>query len=142
MSKTAAIEFLKAQLVAVESDRKKTLAAIAAAQVRFPQLDAEVQALKLLLAKHTGEANQLPPSSPSIQQPTSGDSVASLAVRALTEAGKPQTTAQLLGFLKSHGKETTSATLRSTIYHSAQKGKLFKVVSAGVFGLIEWEDRR
>ena len=141
MSKTAAIEFLKAQLVAVESDRKKTLAAIVAAQAKFPPLDAEMQALKLLLAKHTGEANQLPSSSPSIQQPTSGDSVASLAVRALMEAGKPQTTAQLVGFLTSHGKKTTSATLRSTLHHRAQKGKLFKVISPGVFALLEWENR-
>lgn len=141
MSKTAAIEFLKSQLVAVESDRRKTLAAIQAAQARLPQLDAEMQALKLLLAKHTGEANQLPSSPSLIQQSTSGESVASLAVRALKEAGKPQTTAQLLGFLASHGKMATSATLRSTLHQRAQKGKLFKAVSPGVFGLLEWENR-
>lgn len=139
MNKGAAIEFLRDQSVAVESERRKIVATIQAAQSKLPQLDAEMQALKLLLAKHTGEANQLPLSSHPIHQLVM-DSVASLVVRALTEAGKPQTTAQLRSFLLSHGKQTSPATLRGTILERAKKGRLFKTISPGVYGLIEWKN--
>lgn len=140
MSKTAAIEFLKEQLAASENERKKMQALIA----RLPQVEAEIQATKLLLAKHTGEPHQLPFASQPTQHLDPIDAVASISkliVKALNEAGKPQKTEQLLAFLASHGKRTTSATLRSTIHQSMKKGKLFKSVLPGVYGLLEWETR-
>jgi hypothetical protein len=141
MSKTAAIEFLKEQLAASEHERKKIEALIA----RLPQIEAEIQATKLVLAKHTGSMQQI--SLPSQTRPSAHpadavSSVSRLTVQALTEAGKPQTTAQLLGFLASHGKQTTSATLRSTIWLLANKGRLFRVIHPGLYGLVGWEDSR
>ena len=135
MSKIAGVEFLKEQLIAVERERKELQDAVA----RLPQLDAEVQAIKLLLAKHAGDKHRLPVTVPVAKPaaPINGEpSLAQLVVRALTEAGKPQNTAQLLGFLASHGKSPARGTLRSTIH---QRGKLFKSVSPGVYGLVEWQ---
>ena len=144
MGKAAAIEFLREQLVASESERKKVQTAIQTAQARLPQIEAEIQATKLLLAKHTGEPHQLPIASQPTRHLDPIDAVSSISrliVKALTEAGKPQRTEQLLAFLASHGKRTTSATLRSTIHQSVKKGKLFKSATPGVYGLLEWEDR-
>lgn len=139
MSKMAAIAFLKDQLTSVENERKKVQAEVAVAMAKLPKLEAEAQALKLVLAKHTGETDRLPhPSQPALYSSTGG-SVSSLVIRALTEAGKPQKTEQLLAFLASHGKRTTSATLRSTIHQSAKRGKVFKSVTPGLYGLIEWQ---
>ena len=135
MSTVAGIEFLKGDLIAVESERRK----IQAAMARLPQLDAEYQAIKLLLAKHTGETGKLPYTAPPSQYVTPGNSVSSLVVRALKEAGKPQKTEQLLAFLESHGKPTSSATLRSTIHQNAKRGKVFKSVTPGLYGLVEWQ---
>lgn len=142
MSKAAAIDFLREQLVAGENERKKVLLAIQAAQARLPQIDAEVQAIKLLLGKHTGEIDRQPRSTQSTANSALNGSVSSLVHRALTEAGKPQRTEQLLAFLQSHGKPTTSATLRGTIHQNAKVGKLFKSVTPGVYGLIEWQQQR
>jgi len=140
MSKTAAIEFLKEQLASSENERKRIQALVA----RLPQIEAEIQATKLLLSKHTGEPHQLPLTS----QPTqhldpidAASSISKLIIRALTEAGKPQRSEELLAFLASHGKQTSSATLRSTIYQYAKRGKLFKAVRPGVYGLLEWDNR-
>lgn len=140
MSKTAAIEFLKEQLAASENERKKMQELIA----RLPQIEAEIQATKLLLAKHTGGPRQLPLASQPTQHLDPIDAVSSIATlitRALTEAGKPQRSEQLLAFLASHGKRTSSATLRSTIHQYVKKGKVFKSVRPGLYGLIEWADR-
>lgn len=131
MSKMAAIEFLKDQLASVENERKKVQAAMA----RLPQLDAEAQAIMLLLTKHSGETDKLPHSTQIAPYSANGGSVSNLVIRALTEAGKPQTTGQLIAFLASHGKQTTSATLRSTIY--MKKNRPFKVISPGLYGLVE-----
>lgn len=143
MSKAAAIEFLKEQLLASEGERKKILAAIQNAQARLPQLDAEINATKLLISKHTGEPHQLPLSAKPIQQEEhlGEGSIASLIFKALSEAGKPQRYEQLLAFLASHGKSPSSATLRSTIHQYVKRGKLFKAVRPGVYGLLEWADR-
>jgi len=133
MSKMAAIEFLKEQLIAIEDERKKLQEAIA----RLSQLDAEVQAINLLLAKHSGEKHRLPSATQILRSEnavTSGTSISKLIIRALTEAGKPQRTEQLLAFLGSHGKQTHGHTLRSTIHQS----KLIKSVTPGVYGLVEW----
>ena len=140
MSKTAAIEFLKEQLVASENERKKIQSLIA----RLPQIDAEIQATKLLLSKHMGGQHQLPlaPQPTNRLDPISdGSSIAQLIVRALTEAGKPQRSEPLLAFLASHGKHPKSATLRSTIHQYVKKGKVFKSVKPGLYGLLEWEGR-
>jgi hypothetical protein len=137
MSKIAGIEFLKEQLIAVENEKKKLQAALA----RLPQLDAEVQAIKLLLAKHAGETNQLPLSSQearTVSPVNAGTSISKLIVRALTEAGKPQRTEQLLAFLASHGRPTHGHTLRSTIHQS----KIIKSVTPGLYGLTEWAQER
>lgn len=136
MSKSAAREFLKEQLATAETEQKRLQAAVA----RLPLLEAEIQACKLLLEKLSGGMRIEPPSRSTHTAPSfsaQGDSISSLVQRALTEANKPQTTAQLLAFLASHGKRTTSATLRSTIY--MKKGKLFNVISPGLYGLIGWE---
>jgi hypothetical protein len=119
MSKAAAIEFLEEQLIAAE---------------------AEVQAIKLVLARHRGMkgVNPSPRPIPSHSYVPTGGSVADLSHRALHEAGKPQTTGQLLAFLASHGKRTTSATLRSSIYQFTKQGKKFKRVAPGLYGLAEW----
>ena len=119
MSKAAAIEFLEEQLVAAE---------------------AEVQAIKLVLARHRGSKAANPQPRPILAHslPPTGGSVADLSHRALYEAGKPLTTAQLLAFLATHGKRATSATLRSSIYQFTKHGKRFKRVAPGLFGLAEW----
>jgi len=134
-SKIAAIEFLKEQLATAEGEHRK----IRAVMARLPQLDAEIQAIKLLLAKHTGEkeVDRAVPSTPSTLYPAQSGSVTSLAHRALREAGKPQKTEQLLSFLASHGKETSSATLRSAILNNAKRGRLFRVVGPGIYGLLD-----
>ena len=121
MGKAAAIEFLEEQLIAAE---------------------AEVQAIKLVLARHRGLKVSSLPSRPTSTPSYSamGGSVADLAHRALKEAGKPQTTEQLLAFLGTHGKRTTSATLRSSIYQFVRQGKRFKRVAPGLFGLAEWPE--
>jgi hypothetical protein len=135
-SKAAGIEFLKERLVSAENEQKKAQAAQAIA-ARLPQLDAEIQAIKLLLTTHAeGAGIDTPPRS--IQStPYSGQglSVSTLVRRALAEAGKPQKTEQLLAFLASHGKPTSHATLRSTIYQ--QKGKIFRSISPGVYALMD-----
>ena len=135
MNSNAGIEFLKSKLATVEIERKKVQAAVA----RLPKLDTEVQAIKLLLATYTGETDQYPSTDQSPLYSSQGNSVSSLVYRALTEAGKPQKTEALLAFLASHGKQTTSATLRSTIYMRVKSNKLFKVVAPGVYGLKEWQ---
>ncbi|MDO8358154.1 MAG: hypothetical protein Q7U76_17390 [Nitrospirota bacterium] len=129
MSKAAAIEFLEEQLINAE---------------------AEVQAIKLLLARHKGMrsgVNHAPqpaplprPSTSSLYEEFSGASrsVADLVRQALDEANKPQRTEQLLAFLASHGKTATSATLRSAIHQYIKRGKRFKSVAPGLYGLIEW----
>jgi len=135
MSKDAGIDFLKHQLAAVEAERKKLEAAVA----KLPQLEAEAQAIKLLLSKYGGkdiDQTTVAPQAALYSPP--GPSVCALALRALSEAGKPQTTTQILASLASHGKVTTSATLRSTILINAHKNKLFKVYAPGVYGLKEW----
>lgn len=134
MSKIAGIEFLKEQLISVERERRE----IQEAMAKLPQLDAEAQAIKLLLAKHAGEKHRLAATPPVIRHSgaMNGEpSISKLVLRALTEAGKPQTSAQLLAFLASHGKQTQSHTLRSTIH----QGKLFRSVTPGVYGLVEWQ---
>ena len=135
MNSNAGIEFLKRQLDTAETERTKVQAAVA----RLPKLDAEVQAIKLLLATYTGETDQSPSTDQSPLYSSQGNSVSSLVYRALTEAGMPQKTEELLAFLASHGKQTTSATLRSTIYMRVKSNKLFKVVAPGVYGLKEWQ---
>ena len=137
MSKIAGIEFLKEQLIAVENEKKKLQAALA----RLPQLDAEVNAIKLLLAKHAGEVHQLPIPSQEARRgrPVSAEpSISKFIIQALTEAGKPQRTEQLLAFLASHGKQTHGHTLRSTIHQS----RLIKSVTPGVYGLVEWQQEK
>lgn len=143
MSKAAAIEFLKEQLLASESERKKVLAAIQTAQSRLPQLDAEISATNLLISKHTGEPRQLPLSVKPAQQENHlvEGSIAMLIFKALSEAQKPQRYEQLLAFLASHGKHPSNATLRSTIHQYVKRGKLFKSVQPGVCGLLEWDTR-
>ncbi|MEK6761289.1 MAG: hypothetical protein AABY96_01130 [Nitrospirota bacterium] len=144
MSKAAAIEFLKEQLVAGETERKKTQTSIQTSQARLVQLDAEIQATKLLLAKHTGDKEQLtfPTQSTQYQVPAdSGTSVSRLVIQALTESGKPLKTDQLLTFLSRHGKQTSRATLRSTLHLNAKKGTL-KPISPGLYGLSEWQQLR
>ena len=125
MNKQAGIEFLRNQLASVESERKK--------------LDAEEQAIRLLLAKHAGtersESLPRPKTVYSYSFVNGGESISSLTVQALKEAGKPQRTEQLLAFLASHGKKTSSATLRSTIY--MKKGKVFTVISPGLYSLVD-----
>ena len=135
MRNVAGIEFLKEQLVSVESQWKEVQDAIS----KLPELEAEMQAIKLLLAKHSGGKQQPTLSSHvdlSNGHATATLSVAKLVLKALTEAGKPQSSAQLLTFLASHGKNTNSGTLRSTIY---QRDKLFKSVKPGVYALKEWQ---
>ncbi len=134
MSKMAGIEFLKEQLIAVENERKKLQEAI----TKLSQLDAEAQAINLLLAKHAGETHKLPIPAQAARRgrPMNGEpSISTLIIRALTEAGKPQKTEQLLAFLASHGKHTHSHSLRSTIHQS----KLIESVTPGVYGLVEWQ---
>lgn len=138
MNKAAGIEFLRERLNAIEGDRKNLHA-------QLSQLDDEVQAIKLLLAKYAGIAPSLPLSyhaDQSIDPIDAVSSVSALAAKALAEAGKPQKTAQILAFLAKHGKSTSSATLRSTIHQKAEMGKLFKVLEPGVFGLMEWSQTR
>lgn len=136
MSNSAGVEFLRRQLAAVETERKKVQEAAA----KLPQLDAEVQAIKLLLSKYTGEVEPQYATTPqSALYSSDGPSISDLAYQALMEAGKPQNTEQLLSFLASHGKKTSSATLRSMIYGKAKRGKLFKTVHPGVYGLKEWQ---
>ena len=144
MGKAAAIEFLREQLHACETEHKKILAAVQTAQARLPQIDAEINATKLLLSKHTGEPSQLMFSSHPAQrtEPSAeGPSIATLILKALTEAGKPQRYEQLLAFLATHGKHPKNATLRSTIHLYLKRGKLFKKVRPGVIGLREWETK-
>lgn len=135
MNKVAGIEFLQEQRIAVERERKELQAAIA----KLPQLDAEIQAIDLLLAKHVGEKHRLnidhSASRPPTPPPTNGElSIAKLTFRALTEAGKPLTSAQLLAYLASHGRTSVKGnTLRSTINQS----KLMRSVTPGVYGLVE-----
>ncbi|OGW51478.1 MAG: hypothetical protein A2V62_09975 [Nitrospirae bacterium RBG_19FT_COMBO_58_9] len=144
MGKAAAIEFLREQLLACEAEQRKIHVTIQAAQARLPQIDAEIHAAKLLLSKHTGQPSQLTFSSPPLQradQLAEGPSIATLMLKALTEAGKPQRYEQLLAFLATHGKHPTNATLRSTIHQYLKRGKLFKAVRPGVIGLLEWENK-
>jgi hypothetical protein len=133
MGKAAGIEFLKEQLVAAEGQRKELQEAL----TKLPQVEAKIQAINLLLAEHSGEKTRLPsaPQGDRSASPLNGESISKLTVRALTEAGKPQRTEQLLAFLASHGKQTQRHTLRSTIHQS----KLIKSVQPGVYGLIEWQ---
>jgi hypothetical protein len=143
MSKTAAIEFLKHQLAEVQKTYEMERRKMQEMMSRLPSLEAEANAIKLLLSKHAGTQDHVRPPSQTIRSLDPIDAVSSvsrLSVRALTEAGKPQTTAQILGYLASHGKQTSSATLRSTIYMSAKRGRIFKVISPGLYGLIEWKD--
>ena len=140
MGKAAAIEFLREQLQDCETEREKILAA----QARLPQIDAEINATKLLLSKHTGEPSQLMFSSQPAHRAdpsAEGSSIATLIIKALTEAGKPQRYEQLLAFLATHGKHPTNGTLRSTIHQYLKRGKLFKGVRPGVIGLLEWENK-
>lgn len=144
MGKTAAIEFLREQLLACEAEQKKIHATIQAAQARLPQIDAEIHATKLLLSKHTGQPSQLtlsPQASQRADLVAEGPSIATLILKALTEAGKPQQYEQILAFLATHGKHPTNATLRSTVHQYLKRGKLFKAVRPGVIGLLEWETR-
>jgi hypothetical protein len=119
MSKAAAIEFLEEQLL---------------------QAEAEVKAIKLVLARHkeAKPTDTLSPP-PAASHSGVGKSVADITHRALIEAGKQQTTEQLLAFLATHGKPTSSATLRSSIYQFVKIGKRFKRIAPGLYGLIEWQ---
>lgn len=124
MSKAAAITFLEEQLQVAE---------------------AEVQALRLVLERYRGGAKEASASIVRKSPQTSmysqgGQSVGDMVHRALHEAGKPQTTAQLLSFLASHGKTTSSATLRGSIHQFIKQGKRFKAIAPGLYGLIEWKD--
>ena len=144
MSKAAAIEFLREQLVVGENERKKTHAAIQTSQARLVQLDAEIQATKLLLARHTGDKEQLTFPAQSTQYQSTvdgGTSVSKLVVQALTESGKPLKTDQLLAFLLRHGKQTSRATLRSTLHLNAKRGTV-KPISPGLYGLSDWQQLR
>jgi hypothetical protein len=119
VNKAALVESLEEQLVAAE---------------------AEVQALKLLLARYrVQKVPNTPPQRPAHfpSYSANGGSVSDVVHRALIEAGKPQKTEQLLAFLASHGKPTTSATLRSTIYQFTKQGKRFKRISPGLYDLAE-----
>jgi len=145
MGKAAAIEFLKAQLIASENDRRKAQVTIQEAQARLVQLDAEIQATKLLLAKHSGDKEQLPLPTQQTKYlvPVGGvSSVSKLVVQALTESGKPLRTDQLISFLARHGKQTSRATLRSVIHHSAKKGMMLRSFSPGLYGLSDWQQLR
>lgn len=123
MDKTAGIEFLKDRLIAVEIERK--------------QLEAEVQAINLLLAKHAGAKPKAPIAS-HVTRPTAkakgGPSISSLIQKALMEAGKPQTTAQLQSFLVTHGRIIKNSSLRSTIHQS----RWIESMEPGIYGLVEW----
>ena len=133
----AGIEFekcLREQLVVFESQRKALQDAIA----KLAQVEAKIQAINLLRAEHSGEKHPLP-IAPKVMRSgghaSSGPSISKLIVRALTEAGKPQTSAQLLAFIASHGRTVKNSSIRNIIHQS----KLLQSVTPGVYGLVEWQ---
>ena len=122
------IEFLKHKLIIVETKRNKIQEKITELQ----KLDNEIQAIKFLISKYMGKTELIYPILYEM-------SISSFVYKFLSDIGKPQTTKELLVFLASKGKQTTSATLRSTIYGMVKRDKLFKVISPGLYGLKDWK---
>lgn len=151
MSSTAAVEELRQRIRTI----KATLVGLKAKQEQFrrlqleiasiPKLEMDVNALERAIAVLL---DQEAPASPSLfhgkpgaeAQPTSTttEALPDLIYKIVKEAGKPLTTQQLIPLLAAFGKHPSKAVTRSAVYQAAKRGHRFKIVSPGMFGLLEW----
>jgi hypothetical protein len=69
------------------------------------------------------------------------DTIPSLAETILREAGKPLTTPEIVAAFAQRGKPTGSSIILSSLYRNAKNGKRFRLISTGVFGLLEWPEK-
>ena len=116
----------------------------------IPKLEADLNALNRTLAILKGEEYQ---EQQSTLKPLSKGhtifkrriirsntvSIPHLVSSILKEAGKPLTGDQIIPVLAAKGKLVTRNTLLSVIYRLIQHKKIFKLVSPGTFGLLEWD---
>lgn len=138
--KRAALEKLKAQ----EAQLKKLQAEVAAIPKVAADLAAAERTLRMLNKEEEAEPQgtiPLPELMKTIMATTvtRSDSIPSLVYWVLKEAGKPQTSDQIMPLLAARGRTPAKTTVLGSIYRCIKKGQLFKLVAPGTFGLLEWK---
>lgn len=140
--KRAALEKLKDQ----EAELRKLQAAVAAVPKVAADLAAAERTLRMLNKEEEAEPEaqtQLPEIMKAIRATTiiRQDSIPSLVYSVLKEAGKPQTSDQIMPLLAARGRTAAKTTVLGSIYRCIKKGQLFRLIAPGTFGLLEWKEQ-
>lgn len=119
-------------------------AQIAIKQAELRRVQQDLAALQRTLAIFRGE--QVPERSSPLHEPIVSlsqpkDSLPELAYVALKEVGKPMTGDQIVAFWTGRGKEVNKASLLGALYRHTKRKQTFWV-NSGIFGLLEWQDKR
>ena len=70
------------------------------------------------------------------------ESIPNLVYSVLKEAGKPLRAEQIIPLVAAKGRQVEKVSMLGAIYRGIQKGQLFKLVSPGLFGLLEWTEQK
>lgn len=116
---------------------------------KIPTIKADVEALERALAIIKGEEGRQETPRTGLQQvmdsfgeePGVARPVAFYVATALKEAGKPLPFSQIIPLIAAKGCTANEPTVRGAIYRNVKSERLFKLVTPGVIGLLEWNNR-
>ena len=105
----------------------------------IPRVQTDLAALERTLAILQGEE----PPEPSVESGANEEtskSIPSLAYSVLKDTGKPMTGDDMYAAFTARDREVTKSSLLGALYRNVKKGRLFRLVSSGTFGLLEWPE--
>jgi hypothetical protein len=135
----AEIKKKKSTLTSLKKDEKE-LERLKKEVAAIPRVQADLSALERTLAILQGE--EVPESSGGVSasEETSTESIPTFAYSILKDTGKPMTGDDLHAAFLTKGKEVSKSSLLGALYRNVKKNRLFRLVSSGTFGLLDWPE--